>query len=120
MATAKKKPTAAQLAARKLFAQRAKAGTLKKNSARKVARKTVVKKNPVRKSAVKKAVVRKNSVHVLKSSSSYGKKSRKYKYYIYTTTSNEILATFERLDLAKEYAQAKADSSGVGVVIEKR
>ena len=44
MATAKKKPSAAQIAARKLFAERAKAGTLKKGGS--VKRKT----NPIKKS----------------------------------------------------------------------
>lgn len=49
--TVKKKPTAAQLKARKLFAERAKAGTLRKNPIKK---KAAVKKNPAKKKAVKK------------------------------------------------------------------
>lgn len=47
MATAKKKPTPAQLAARKLFAERARAGTLGKKPAKKT---TARKKNPISRS----------------------------------------------------------------------
>lgn len=101
MATAKKKPTAAQLAARKLFAQRAKAGTLKKNPSRKKA----VKKNPTpkvaHKVAVKKTTVQKNP-----------KKTYESGYAVYAATvSAPWLGTFATLKLAKEAAQTWADKT---------
>lgn len=58
-----KKPSAAQLAARKLFAARAKAGTLKKGKRKANPTKTAAKKATVTKVTIRKNPVRKNPTH---------------------------------------------------------
>lgn len=66
--TVKKKPTAAQLKARKLFAERSKAGTLRKNPAKKVSGKTR-KKNPLQNTIEKKGRIIAHFQYVVQTSS---------------------------------------------------
>lgn len=109
MATSKKKPSAAQLAARAKFAAAARAGTLGKK--RKAAKKkaAAVKKAPARKVArkttAKRAAPRQTDVRVAKQ-----------KGYA-VMCAGKLLAVFPALTGAKEYAQAYADAHGKSVSI---
>jgi len=105
MATTKKKPTAAQLKARKLFAERARAGTLRKKTAKKTAVKKVVAKKVVRKTAVRK-VVKKNPVAPIKS-------------FFGVYDGDKLMGAFRTVEAAKQYAQALADLKGKPYGIRK-
>lgn len=103
---ATKKPTAKQLAARKLFAQRAKAGTLGAGKKRK--------KNPTLKPAAVKAKMtppaRKTNPRLLHA------KGEKYRYHI--IVGNTTLAYAKTADHAKRVGQALADATGKQVAIK--
>lgn len=106
MATSKKKPSAAQLAARKLFAQRAKAGTLKKSVKRKPAAKRV--KNPAPK------LKGENNRH-LPRTSKLSAPHKSYPYEIYFNGHRIAFASSETN--AKMIAQMLADAYGKTVEI---
>lgn len=122
---ATKKPSAAQLAARKLFAERAKSGSFKNKSqkgrrakAARMARaekSTAVatrKKNPVRKPVAKKTVVKRNPVRGSVTRAA-PKKSLAFPFhyqvdYQFSDGSWWPIAGFDKPDDAKAYARAYA------------
>jgi hypothetical protein len=117
MATAKKKPSAAQIAARKLFAQRAKAGTLRKAPAKRkknpVKKAVAVKRNPVKKAAT----VKRNPV---KRGPSFRNHVTGLEYRVRLVSNGQpghLLAAFDTKALATEYGHAYVKAHGKAVVI---
>jgi len=99
-----KKPTPAQLAARKAFAAAAKAGTLKKGA--------TIKRNPSKKTAKKRAFPI--------NSTGYGiitPKTLKYRVQANGPAGFGTVADFAKLADAEQYGRAYADMSGVQVRI---
>jgi len=127
MAT-KKKPTAAQLAARKLFAARAKAGTLnkKRSPSRDYSRDAAVEREEAALRIAKKHAARKkNPAPKVKRVTVRAKAERDPHLYIVWTTDSlgnpyNDIAKFRKISDAKNYAQSYADQYGVQLAVTSK